>query len=137
MPDTFIVARNPDKRSTLPFLVRLPLEGGVWLKVRESWPRASRVYCHRCDEAPALDGLEVVERVPVIACVRRGPAVDLVLERGVNRTAQFIFTTARGRAIILWQTPKVAALARPGLRVPFGRAQVLDRIVIDTRERYG
>lgn len=134
---TFVVARNPDPSSRLPFLVRLPLQGGLWLKAREEWPRSTRVYCHPCSGEPDLRQLEVVEQVAIVSCERRGPAVDLVLDRGVNRRAQFIFTTVRGRPAIFWQTPKVAALARPGTRVPFRAAQTLERIIVDTRERYG
>src|SRR6266545_3392458 len=43
---TFVVARNPDPHSTLPYLLRIPLEGGIALKAREPWPRSARVYCH-------------------------------------------------------------------------------------------
>jgi len=32
--DDFIVARNPDASSSLPYLVRLPIDGGLWLKAR-------------------------------------------------------------------------------------------------------
>jgi hypothetical protein len=45
----FVVARNPDPDSRLPYLVRLPLEGGLILKVRDTWPRTSRVFCARVD----------------------------------------------------------------------------------------
>jgi len=45
MTGSFKVARNPDPESRLPYLVRLPIEGGIVLKAREPWPRASRVYC--------------------------------------------------------------------------------------------
>ena len=41
----FRVARNPDHDSRLPYLVYLPIDGGVVLKARDSWPRAARVYC--------------------------------------------------------------------------------------------
>ena len=34
----FVVARNPEEGSTLPYLVRLPLPGGaIVLKVRDVW----------------------------------------------------------------------------------------------------
>lgn len=60
----FVIARNPDESSSLPFLTRLPLGlNCVALKVRETWPRTSKVYCHRADEWP--DDLEVIERIPV------------------------------------------------------------------------
>lgn len=132
----FIVARNPDPQSALPFLLRLPIDGGLWLKAKESWPRSSRVYCHPAaiDE---IGELEILERVPVSACVRRGPAIDLLLARGNNRRSQFVFTSARGRSMILWQTPKAAASARPGVRIAPVRAAQIDSIIVDTRERYG
>jgi hypothetical protein len=41
----FLVARNPEEDSTLPYLIRLPLEGGVVVKARDTWPTTSRVYC--------------------------------------------------------------------------------------------
>lgn len=41
----FRVARNPDGASRLPYLIRLPIDGGLALKARDTWPRASRVYC--------------------------------------------------------------------------------------------
>jgi len=34
MDGTFLIARNPDPGSTLPFLLRLPLEGGIELKAK-------------------------------------------------------------------------------------------------------
>ena len=34
----FVVARNPQADSKLPYLVQLPLEGGLVLKARETWP---------------------------------------------------------------------------------------------------
>ena len=45
MSVTFKVARNPDPESRLPYLVRLPIDGGIVLKARDSWPRLARVYC--------------------------------------------------------------------------------------------
>lgn len=133
----FIVARNPDSESKLPYLLFLPVDGGIWLKAKESWPRGSRVYCHRVDEVTHLREAEVLERVLVTVCERRGPAIDLVLSRGVNKRSQFIFTTYRGRPMIFWQTPKSAAAARPGLRVPFSRPSGTAVFFVDTRERYG
>ncbi len=46
----FVVARNPDLDSRLPYLVRLPIDGGLILKVRGTWPRTSRVFCARVDK---------------------------------------------------------------------------------------
>ncbi len=132
----FVIARNPDEGSSLPFLLRLPLgRDGVALKVRETWPRTSKVYCHRADEWP--DEVEVIERVPVRSCVRRGAAIDLVLDRAREHRSQFVFTRARGREVIFWQSARTAKQARPAVSVPTARAvgRVLE-IVVDSHERY-
>jgi hypothetical protein len=41
--EAFLVARNPDAESSLPYLVRLPIDGGLILKVRDTWPTTARV----------------------------------------------------------------------------------------------
>ena len=134
--DDFVVARNPDDASTLPYLVRLPLgEHGVVLKVRDTWPRTAKVYCHPSTDWPADP--DVVERVPVRSCVRRGAAIDLVLDRGRENRSQFVFAKARGREMIFWQSARTARQARPNVDLPTQRAsgQVLE-IVVDSHERY-
>lgn len=46
----FVIARNPDTDSALPYLIRLPLgPDGVVLKARETWPRLTKVFCHLAD----------------------------------------------------------------------------------------
>jgi len=135
---SFLIARNPDPESSLPYLVRLPLGAGLVLKVRDTWPRTSRVFCARLD-AGWPDGAEVLEEVPVLLCRRRGIAVDLVLDRPRENRSQFVFTTLPGgREGIFWQTRKVVGTARPGARIPTRRASETSEltIVIDTRERY-
>ncbi len=138
MPDDFVIARNPDGDSTLPYLLRIPLgERGIVLKSRETWPRTSKVYCHRVDDWP--DDLEVIERVPVRSCVRRGAAIDLVLDRGRENRSQLVLTRVRGgRQAIFWQSARTAKQARPSVAVPSARASgVRDlEIVVDTHERY-
>ncbi|HET9558233.1 MAG TPA: hypothetical protein VFS70_13915, partial [Actinomycetota bacterium] len=114
----FEVARNPDAGSRLPYLVRLPLAGGdVVLKAREPWPRTGAVYCHPADGEWPTDA-ELVERVPVRSCRRRGAAIDLVLDRPREHRSQLVFTRVRGREVIFWQSPRTARAARPGVRVP-------------------
>jgi ERCC4 domain len=134
----FEVARNPDPASRLPYLVRLPVAGGeVVLKAREPWPRTGAVYCHPADgEWPSE--AELVERVPVRSCRRRGGAIDLVLDRPREHRSQLVFTRVRGRPVIFWQSPRTARAARPGVRVPGRRAGGLQAltILVDTRERY-
>jgi hypothetical protein len=134
--DDLVIARNPDPGSSLPYLVRLPIgEHGVLLKVRDTWPRTAKVYCHPATEWP--DEPEVVERVPVRSCVRRGAAIDLVLDRGRENRSQFVFARARGREVIFWQSARTAKQARPAVSVPRRRAsgRMLD-IVVDSHERY-
>jgi hypothetical protein len=131
-----VIARNPEPGSSLPFLVRVPVPGGdLLLKAREPWPRTSKVYCHRADTWP--DEPDVVERVPVRSCVKRGPAIDLVLDRARENRSQLVLARARGREVIFWQSPRTAKQARPAVALPTRRAsgQVLE-IVVDSRERY-
>ena len=87
MADDLLVARNPDPDSSLPYLVRIPLgPAGIVVKARETWPKASKVYCHRADGWP--EDAEIVERHPVRSCSRRGPAIDLVLDRARQNRSQ-------------------------------------------------
>ncbi|MFZ1412506.1 MAG: ERCC4 domain-containing protein [Micropruina sp.] len=136
MPEDFLVAHNPEPDSTLPYLIRVPLGAdGIVLKAREMWPRTAKVYCHR-SEWPAQ--AEIVERVPTRSCVKRGAAIDLVLDRGRENRSQFVLTFVRGREAIFWQTARTAKQARPNVRPPTARAggrESLD-IVVDSHERY-
>ncbi|MPZ87157.1 MAG: hypothetical protein GEU81_03590 [Nitriliruptorales bacterium] len=137
VPEDFVIVRNPDPRSRLPFLLRVPLGDGVVLKAGETWPRTSKVYCHRAEGWPKQP--EVVERVPVRSCVRRGAAVDLVLDRSRENRSQIVFTVLRnGREAIFWQTARTARQARPRVRTPTARASGLPTltILVDTSERY-
>jgi hypothetical protein len=134
----FTVARNPDPDSKLPYLVRLPIDGGLVLKVRDTWPRTARVFCARVEDGWPAEA-EIVEEVPVTLCRRRGVAIDLVLDRPRENRSQFVFTTLpTGREGIFWQTRKVVTTARPGARIPGRRASGIRElvIVVDTRERY-
>jgi hypothetical protein len=137
VPRTFVVARNPDPDSNLPYLLRLPLPDAPILKARDRWPRTARVFCHRTDSWP--DGAEILEEVPVLGCTRRGVAIDLVLDRPRENRSQFVLTTLpTGREGIFWQTRKVVGTARPGARIPTRRISDVGAItvIVDTRERY-
>ncbi|SFE51608.1 Lsr2 family DNA-binding protein [Blastococcus tunisiensis] len=136
MVDDLLVARNPEPDSSLPYLIRVPLgPAGIVVKARETWPGATKVYCHRAAEWPA--DAEIVERHRVRTCTRRGPAIDLVLDRGRQNRSQLVLTRARGREVIFWQTPSTTKQARPGVALPTARAagQVLE-IAVDTGEKY-
>lgn len=137
MREPLLIARNPDPDSSLPYLVRIPLGDGIVLRTRETWPRTSKVYCHRHDEPWPADA-EIVETVALRECSRRGAAIDVVADRTRDARSQFVMTRARGREMIFWQTARVAKAARPNVALPTARAGGLDslEIVVDTRERY-
>jgi hypothetical protein len=133
----FLVARNPEADSRLPYLLQLPLEGGLLLKAREPWPLTARVYCHRFDGAWPRE-VEILEQTPVVLCRRRGAAIDLVLDRQRLARSQFVFTQVKGREAVFWQTQKTARAANPGGRIPRRRSLTEEAVTIavDTRERY-
>lgn len=132
----FVIARNPDTDSSLPYLAMLPVgANGIVLKVRDVWPRTAKVYCHQADGWP--DDADIVERVPVRSCVRRGPSIDLVLDRGRENRSQFVFAKARGREVIFWQTARTSRQAKPNVDLPTARAAGHQlEIIVDSHERY-
>jgi hypothetical protein len=135
MTEDFLVAANPEEGSSLPYLIRIPLgPDGIVLKAREPWPRTSKVYCHRAEGWPV--DAEIVERVGMRSCTRRGAAIDLVLDRARENRSQLVFTRARGREMIFWQSPRTVKQARPNVAVPTRRAagQVL-HVLVDSREK--
>ncbi|GAC1318479.1 MAG: hypothetical protein NVSMB16_14710 [Acidimicrobiales bacterium] len=117
----FRIARNPDPASTLPYLLWVPVgPTPLVLKAKDVWPRTAKVYCHR-GEWP--DDAEIVEETPVRSCVRRGVAIDLVLDRYRENRSQFVVTTLNGgREGIFWQTAKTTRKTRPGMRLPTRRS---------------
>ncbi|MBN1173044.1 MAG: Lsr2 family protein [Micromonosporaceae bacterium] len=133
-----LIARNPDPDSRLPYLLRIPLGGGMVFRTSGTWPRTKALYCHPVpvDDWPAEP--EIVERVPVRSCTRRGAAIDLVLDRGREQRSQLVFTTARGREVVFWQSARTSKQARPGVRTPTARAAGLDEleIIVDAHEQY-
>ncbi len=137
MPPALLIARNPDPDSSRPYLVLIPLGSGVVLRTRETWPRTSKVYCHRHDQ-PWPDDPDIVDEVPLTSVSRRGAAIDIVADRTREARSQFVITRARGREMIFWQSARVAKAARPNIALPTARAAGLEQleIVVDTRERY-
>jgi hypothetical protein len=130
-----MIARNPEEGSSLPYLVNLPIgSAGTVLKVRDLWPRTTKLYCHQAEWPVDPD---IVEQIAVRSCVRRGAAIDLVLDRSRENRSQFVFTKARGRDVIFWQSARTTKQARPNVSLPTKRAsgQVLE-ILVDSHERY-
>jgi hypothetical protein len=69
--------------------------------------------------------------------VRRGAAIDLVLDRGRENRSQFVFARGRGREMIFWQSARTAKQARPAVGVPRQRASgMVLEILVDSHERY-
>jgi len=133
-----LIARNPDPDSSLPYLLRLPLGDGLLFRTKGTWPRTSAIYCHPVAPTDWPDQPDIVERVPLRACTRRGAAIDVVADRGREQRSQIVFTRARGREMVFWQSPRTRKQARPDVRVPTARAAGIDEleIVVDAHERY-
>jgi len=133
-----LIARNPDPESTLPFLLRIPIADGLVFRTKDTWPRTNALFCYPVplSEWPAAP--EIVERVALRACTRRGAAIDVVADRGREQRSQIVFTNARGREMVFWQSPRTRKQARPDVRVPTARAAgiVELEIVVDAHERY-
>ena len=60
-----------------------------------------------------------------------------MLDRPQHARSQFVFTNARGRPAVWWQTQKTVQSANPGARVPRGRPAGSLVIAVDNREKYG
>jgi hypothetical protein len=84
--EELLIAVNPEPDSRLPYLLRVPLGAGMVFRTAGTWPRTKALYCYPVDLAEWPDEPEIVERVALRSCVRRGGAVDLVLDRA-GRTA--------------------------------------------------
>lgn len=133
---TLQIARNPEE-STLPYLVRIPIGDGLVLRVKDTWPRVSKIYCHR-HGLPWPEDAEIVEELPLRSCVQRGAAITIEVDRARESRSQFVITQARGREMIFWQSARTTKAARPNVALPTARASGLAdlRFSVDTRERY-
>jgi hypothetical protein len=61
-----------------------------------------------------------------------------VADRSREQRSQIVFTHARGREMVFWQSPRTRKQARPDVRVPTARAAGIARlqILVDAHERY-
>lgn len=109
------------------------------------WPRDTRL---RCDPLAAWpDEAEVVDAAGVRHVSRRGPSLDVLLDRGVLHRCRFVLGPAaiddRGSGlpgvddVVWWQTGSAARGIPPRQRVPTARERGIDRldVVVDTREQ--
>lgn len=107
-------------------------------RTSDAWPRTKALYCHPVPLADWPAEPDVVEEVAVRSCVRRGAAIDLVLDRARENRSQLVYTKARGRDVVFWQSPRTRKQARPNVRTPTARAAGMTEleIVVDAHERY-
>ncbi len=133
-----LIAKNPDDESTLPCLLRVPLDDGLVFRCKDTWPRTSAIYCHPVAADEWTSEIEIVERVELRSCVRRGAAIEIVASRSRENRSQIIYTKARGRDVVFWQSPKTRKKSRPNSARPTGIASGVSNveIVIDANERY-
>lgn len=133
-----MIARNPDPDSRLEYLLRVPLGDGIVLRTSGTWPRTKALYCYPVPVLEWPPDAEVVERVPLVSCVRRGAAIEVIAARARENRSQIVFTTARGRDAVFWQSPRTRKQARPQVRTPTARAAGIEElsIVVDVHERY-
>lgn len=134
-----LIAVNPDDDSRLRLLLRVPLAGGDLLfRTSGTWPREKALFAYPVglDEWP--DDPVIVERVPLRSCTRRGAAIDVIADRSRHNRSQLVFTQARGRDVVFWQSPRTRKQARPNVRTPTARAHGVDelQIVVDSHEQY-
>ncbi|MGI8625539.1 MAG: hypothetical protein ACR2J5_03060, partial [Geodermatophilaceae bacterium] len=87
-----------------------------------TWPRTKALYCYQLTADDWPERAEIVEQVPVRSCFRRGAAIDLILDRARENRSQLVFTTARGREAVFWQSPRTRKQARPNVTTPTARA---------------
>ncbi|SRR5579875_456978 len=133
-----LIAANPEAGSSLAYLLRVPIGEGIVLRTSDTWPRTKALYCHPMPPDSWPQAPQVVERVPLRSCTRRGAAIDLVADRSRENRSQLVFTTARGREVVFWQSPRTRKQARPSVNLPSARASgiVQLEIVVDAHERY-
>ena len=134
-----MIAANPDPESRLPFLVRVPLAGGdVLFRTAGTWPREKALFAHPVPLAEWPAEPVIVEQVRLRSCHRRGAAIDVIADRSRYSRSQLVFTQARGRDVVFWQSPRTRKQARPNVSTPTARAQGIDnlQIVVDSHEQY-
>jgi hypothetical protein len=133
-----LIARNPDPDSRLPYLLRLPLGDGLVFRAKATWPRENAVFCHQAPISEWPDEPELVERIPLRSCTRRGASIDVLADRGREQRSQIVYTRARGRDVVFWQSPRTRKQSRPNVRTPTARASGLAEleIIVDSHERY-
>ncbi len=62
----------------------------------------------------------------------------MIADRSRHNRSQLVFTQARGRDVVFWQSPRTRKQARPNVRTPTARAHGIEelQIVVDSHEQY-
>lgn len=134
-----LIAANPDEESRLPYLLRVPLSGGdLVFRTAGTWPREKSLFAYPVPLADWPAEPVIIEQVRLRSCHRRGAAIDVIADRSQHNRSQLVFTQARGRDVVFWQSPRTRKQARPNVRTPTARAQGIDglQIVVDSHEQY-
>lgn len=133
-----LIAKNPDLESRLGYLLLVPHGGGLVFRTSGIWPRTKALFCYPMLREDWPQEPEIVERVGVLSCARRGAAIDLVLDRARENRSQIVYTVTRGRETVFWQSARTRRQARPQVSLPTARAAGVDEleIVVDAHERY-
>lgn len=134
-----LIALNPESDSSLPYLIRVPVGEGMVFRTKGTWPRTAALFCFPVPLSEWPGEPEIVEQIPLRACVRRGAAIDVVADRAREHRSQIVFTRGRGREMVFWQSPKTRKQARPNVSVSTARAGGLAddlQIIVDAHERY-
>ena len=63
-----LIARNPDPESRLPYLLLLPLAGGMVFRTSGTWPRTNALYCYPVSEDEWPEAPDIVERAGLRSC---------------------------------------------------------------------
>lgn len=138
MSPEILVARMPPG-TPWSHLIRIPTaEGILILASTGGWPEHTARFCTRRHHWPA--DVEVLERIPLESCTRRGAAIDIVARRGRRRRSTIVIRQGAGRESIFWNSPQSLRRLPPGLRIAYPRLPwKLGEITVavDTRERYG
>lgn len=133
-----LIAENPDPESALPYLLSVPLGEGLVFRTSGTWPRTKALFCYPVPSAEWPKDPEIVERIPLRSCVRRGAAIDLIAARSRESRSQIVYSRARGRDAVFWQSPRTRRQARPSVALPVARAAGIKEmeIIVDSHERY-
>lgn len=129
------------------YAVQVPADGTggtLTFAVPTAWPEDERLRCRPLDGLPEWG--ELVDRCAVSSAVRRGPCLDVVLDRGVRNRCQFVLSpvelddagsAATDEEAVFWQTTSVVTSVAPRQRVPTARERGVEHlhVLVDTREQ--